>query len=399
MNFGRASILPVPIAAAGLLLTAPAWSASKTTGAYYDVSAYGAVPDDATDSTKAINAALDAFRTYTQHHGSAILNFPPGTYRITGSLNFTAIRARGAIVNMAGATIDPQFNGGIVIDALNSRYVVFNQLHIEGKGKWSPDIGFAVGRIDPHVADVLSLNDVTVVGSFAKCGIYNRQSETDLWLHPVSWNSNSSGYTYCGDGINHFDVKSSFGANSSPVDTPESFNENTVVSGDFRQSGGHGAVWLSGAGRHSFIGSYIAVTGGHACGATFYFPQNSNVSVGFLNWDVHEEAIGSLSYQICFDGPNKRPVIDGLTVRDHYSEANISLLHLVNPEASAQLPNFDLEVGGFYKNATVFDQPSRWVASGQYHLPQKDNSWNLPAAAFQGVGYQGAQVKSFSHAP
>jgi hypothetical protein len=374
----------------------PALASAHDSPAYFDVSTYGAVPDDRSDSTYSINTALDAFRTYTGRRGSAVLYFPPGTYRVTSSLNFTGIRARGVTIEMAGATIDPQFSGGTVIDALGSRYVAFDGVHIESKGQWVPDVGFAVGRVDRNVADVLTINNLTVVGSFSKCAIYNRASETDLWLHPVSWNSSPSGYSYCGDGINHFGVLSRFMEDNLPVDQPESFNENTIITGDFRQSAGHSAVWLAGAGRHSFIGSYLAVTGGSACGATFYFPKNPHVTVGFLNWDVHEEAIGSLAYQICFDGVNENLVENGLIVRDHFSEAGSSIFHLLIPGGQAQLTNLNLSIGGFCKTAVVFDQPSLWAASGEYHLPERATQWNLPSSAFKGSSYVGLITPTFS---
>jgi hypothetical protein len=350
---------------------------------------YGALGDNSTDDTAAINLASAAFRTAAASGKQAVLYFPPLIYKVTGPINLTGIRAKGALVSGYGATIDANFAaaGGTVIDTIYSRYLTVQGLHITTSGVNSPAVGFAIGRLATESSDVMQINDLFVDGSFSVCGVYNRQSETDNWVHLKSWNTSPSGYGLCQDGINHFNVQSTFVTVTSPVDTPYSFDENTFESMDIRNSGGGPGVFMSFTARHSFIGGYIGNTGGSSCGLTIYYANGVSSAPNYLTWDVHEENQADLTDQVCITGTASSATMDGDTFRDHNSQARNSIFKLSGNVSSVVSTNMRIAIGGFLGGATkVFDNPSAWTVSGQYFLPTGATQWNLPASSFNGEG-------------
>lgn len=72
--------------------------------AFKSVKSYGAVGDGSTDDTAAIQACIDACNTA----GGGIVYFPPGTYKITASINlpaYTSIRITGAGPNVSSILV------------------------------------------------------------------------------------------------------------------------------------------------------------------------------------------------------------------------------------------------------------------------------------------------------
>jgi hypothetical protein len=359
----------------------------------FNVKDYGAKGDDATDDTAAINATEAAWSAYMALHGGAKLVFPGGTYRTTGPMNFTDVQHPNAVIDAGGSIIDPQFNGGIVFDALGSRFLTVNGLSIIGSSTYLPAVGLAVGVVNTTigVADTNVFNDIFINGYYSVASAYNRSSETSLWEHPRLWNKSTTGYTLVEDGINHFNVQSTFQSNNITVDSPISFNENTYIAGDFREAGGMPAIWLSATRRHTFLGGYIGDTGGSgaSCGAVVYSLAGVTDYDSYLWWDVHEEAAGSVTDQLCFDGTNTAPVYNNFTIREMEENASNSIFKVIG---SATSPSFDSLNVSILGSATskMFDAPSLWTVSGQYNLPTGSTMWNLPPGSFQGEGFLGA---------
>jgi hypothetical protein len=82
---------------------------------WFDVKAFGAVGDFSNDDTAAIQATIDAADAYAGGVGGAIINFPPGVYVTTASLNLrtkSGLTLRGA--GKRSSTIRGNFNGPII---------------------------------------------------------------------------------------------------------------------------------------------------------------------------------------------------------------------------------------------------------------------------------------------
>jgi hypothetical protein len=82
-----------------------------TQGRVYDVSAYGAVGDDATDDTAAIQAAIDAADA---NAGGGVVYFPPSIYRTTAPLQWGSNGTRLVGATQRASTIHGDHVGPIV---------------------------------------------------------------------------------------------------------------------------------------------------------------------------------------------------------------------------------------------------------------------------------------------
>ncbi|MBQ6470607.1 MAG: hypothetical protein IJJ33_01365, partial [Victivallales bacterium] len=69
----------------------PAWGTAE-----FDVRQFGAAGDGASDDTAAIQAAADAAgKASRSHYDHRSIHFPPGTYRLSGSIRLANISPRG----------------------------------------------------------------------------------------------------------------------------------------------------------------------------------------------------------------------------------------------------------------------------------------------------------------
>ena len=351
---------------------------------------YGAKCNDSADDTASINEALDVFRSRLTSTGSSRLVFPGGMCRISATLNFTGIRNRSAVIDGAGTTIDAQFSGGPVIDALYTRWLRVNDLSVITSHGFVPTTGYQMGLTNKHeVSDDNILRGVLINGNFSIAALYNRSSETSLFDHIYLWNSSATGYSLIQDGYNHFGVLSSFQKVDLPRDQPNSFNENLFISPDFRNSGGGPTVWLGFNSRHKYISGYIGSLGNYA---VTLFGFGGAFNFNYLDFDMHIEG-RSVTDEFLLTGDVKNPVINGLKLRDHSPSESGHIFKLDSKIESATLTNVDLQLGNIAGG--VFDNPEKWRVSGRYELPAGSVSWNLPAASFHGLGTVGLDTRIF----
>lgn len=308
-----------------------------------NVKDFGAVGDGVTDDAAAINAALTYLRSVRGSNGTFHLVFPYGTYLVKSSLNFTNLNANfaGGVIDGRGSLIWGQVPGGVIVDALGSRWLRFRDLSIKGDASSVPSIGLQVGRvIGTPAADYNNFTDVNIYGNFTFTAFYNFASETNAHYSCSYRNSATTSDTYCVvmDGLNHWGASSTFVSVTAPIESAQSFNENTFVNCTWQSGGGTGCVWISGAGRHKYIRCY----GSNSTNAIFvvYQPNTGAAAATFLDIDCHMETTGLL-YAVMFTGATGKTsgYITGLSLEDHNCQAGTAVFYL---DPGSSLTTFDL---------------------------------------------------------
>lgn len=365
-----------------------------TAAATVYVTSFGAVCNDVTDDTAAINAAVAYIRASQTSSLSTIyanLVFPAAkACKITSAINLTGLVGISVTIQGAGATIDCQ-SSAICLDALGSRFIRFNNFTLTALGAAVPTIGIQIGRTDTaanNSSDNHVFRDVIMNGSFGQAGIYNFSSETVLFDNVRIYNSNSGAGAYCliQDGYNHFNAQSTFITQNAPVDTPQSFNEDTFVSLDLRNSGGHSALWLGNTSRHRFIGGYIGNTGGSGANAAVVLYGEGSSNNTMLDFDVHIES-GSVTDAFLVSGSNTTPIFNGFKYRDHSTSATNSVFKADTTQSTVVMRGAQLEIGTYSGgSATLLDigghAASIWTFSGASY-------WSAAITQFNAVNWQG----------
>lgn len=341
-----------------------------------NVKDFGAAGDGTTDDTIAINAALTYARAnYATGQKAPHLVFPQAAYRVTGPLNFTGFSRVGFEVEGGGSTIDCQFTGGTAcVDGLGSRFLRVRDMTINGNCSFIPTRGLQIGRITPSgSADDHYFSSLRVQGCFSQAAVYNFGAETVLWDHPFIWNNSTGSNTYSliQDGINHFNVTSTFVSETAPVDTAVSFNENTFLGANINNSSTSGiSIYMAGAARHTFVGGYIGQGGPTAIKLDF--------SVGTISdpvFDIHVET--TAVQQVFLISGASGPFVYGLHYRDHGTQAQAYIFKADVGVNTVALRGAELEI--LYLNSPVmFDQPAIYTVSGDY-ITGSIGSWNAPA--------------------
>jgi hypothetical protein len=230
---------------------------------------FGAVGDGVADDTAAINEAFNWLRNQRTGGGrelnEAKLHAGNGRFRITGNgVDAAFIRGKGWSVDFSGAVLLGECVGEIVIDWIGSRWGVVKSLAVEGSATFTPRIGSQIGRWSASSADSLTFDNPRIFGHFSFTSFYNYASEILTLISPTFENLAKGSETFClvQDGDNTWDIqtRSSYVTVSSGLGLA-SFNENGVISADFRKSPGEGSgpvVWMSGTSRHRYTSCYGA---------------------------------------------------------------------------------------------------------------------------------------------
>lgn len=355
-----------------------------------DVREFGARGDGVTDDAPAINAAIRAARERQKRvdHlpiGCRIV-FPMGIYAVDSSIDLTGLQALNTVIDGGASAILGRCQGKPVLDALGSRWLTIRDLTVMGDPAAVPGIGIQIGRIAPRVvADDHRFDNVKVLGHFGLACLYNRAAETTAFDHLLLWNEHPGSYCLIQDGVNDFDVTSSFAAVNLPPDADLSFNENVFINCDFRHGAGGIPVWLGDTARHAFIRCYAATGGGPAF--VIHCGQNSH---SMLDVDCHCET-EKLADVFLFTGKTEHMTVRGFSYRDHECFASNAVFRCDEHITHVELQNARLEIAGFANpRCKVFAQPERWKATGSYYTSSA-GSWN-GAEIFTGMVTIGSTV-------
>lgn len=171
-----------------------------------------------------------------------------------------------------------------------------------------------------------------------------------------------------------------------PVNTQVSFQDHYFGPGEL--AGGQG-VWIGGAGRPRFNGTYANASNPN-CIITLYFRQQfapSNIEGS--TFDLHLEPFPTNYF--CFDSD-----VAGLPVQvknfrfatENAMLATTSVFKLTGTLVSVDVTGFDLQMLNSSTNVTtlkVFDDPTKWTVSGSVKLGSNTSLaaaswWNAPAS-------------------
>jgi hypothetical protein len=225
----------------------------------YSVKDFGAKGNGVTDDTVAVRAAVQAMRDgitqaySTLNHATypwlgvspGYLYFPPGIYKITGSINLQDIQAE-ASVNEAnaqgwgivgdGATIlATSVGGGAVFDCLGASDGLFRGFAIMGDPAAPPTCGVLVGRInfDNVPAGSHLFERVFFSGVFTNSAIFNASGEGNCYLRVSIHNQSTlaDAYGIVSDGYHHLTVPTTYTNNVTANQTGSNI-QHTFVSCD-----------------------------------------------------------------------------------------------------------------------------------------------------------------------
>jgi hypothetical protein len=359
----------------------------------FNVMDYGAAcnsngQDGGTDDSAAINAAFAAGRA----SGKPFTVESPGnaTCFIAHSINATNLSGNVAPNGTGyGTTIrlrlDCATHGTPCVDALQSRWVNWDELYIFGETRNAPNVGIQIGLAtaqDTAAHDYFA--HPYVMGDFSFAAFYNVGSEVLSVIDPYFENTASGGRALVQDGYNHFKVTSAFVPATLAADTAISFNENTFIGGTYGAQD-IAPIWFGNAQRHKIIGGYCLNGRGHAI--DLYFEGGQLLSQ--LDVDCHVEVRPNVTDVFWLSGPNPSVYLRGLHWRDHSPWVTNSVLKIDPASAikSAAISDLDVNIGGPNPDSVklvVFDDPALWTrVAGHFQLPAA-SMYNAPSGTIDG---------------
>lgn len=336
---------------------------------------------------------------------SAQINVPQGNYLFVHPWDLTALQGEAMTISGSGASIICAATGIVCVDGLGSRMLKINDLAINTGLAAIPKIGLQIGRSNTAAlmqADRDVLRNVTIRGYFSLSGFYNLNSETSYFDAMTSYNNLPGNNFYCAiqDGYNHFNAQSSFVTELAPVDTPQSFDENTYQSLDVRHTGGGPTIWVGNTNRHTLQGYSATIGAGN--GAVIYAETSGGQNTQ-LNFDMHFETVG-LTNVFFLTGNYTTPLLAGFRYRDQGNTASNSVFLTDTNITAVIMREADIEVASLQGGALLFANAALWTVTGHY-FSQLITGFNTPASwagdisvgqlhslAFYGSAYLAAQM-------
>jgi len=265
------------------------------------VAALGAFKNSSTDSTLAINAAINAIRLSDVSPvlgilGSMpkILDFEGGVYTCNSPINATALTKHGWEIKGSGAVIISKATNKTGFDLTTSRWGTISQLTVTAENADNVLQGIQYGRdVTGNTANSLVFDNVTVTGYYTRTAVYNYASEVDTHIAPsyINYNDDSDSYALILDGQHVWGIVSDF-VTAASLNTPESNIQHTFLGGGSRKLISGPTVWLSQVKQLRMVNHYITCIDDYAV-----VLADSGASFTDLHFDAHFEADGMES---CF---------------------------------------------------------------------------------------------------
>jgi hypothetical protein len=388
--------------------------ASRATDIGVNVMDYGAMGDGVTDDAPAFTLAMSAFQTklaaqqaanqgagISPYGGAATFKIPPGQYMIKETLNWTGVQTRGVMIDATGATLIGETNGYPIIDLYASASYDLHGLTLLGATTRTPSIGIQAGRSTTVSCGSYSWSQVFITGSYSFTGAYVQGCETSMYTNFRSYNRGTSTGTYAlyFDAFSTKGITSQFVTAQSPG-TGASMDEvvliNAILSTVATDSASY-PLHISHSENLRFINAYAA--GNSVC--------NIEVDVGAstaggldsiqkAQLDIHTESgNGSLQYEFCLDGTQLSPILDGWKYSTQVEHAPTAVYHILTAGMNPVMrQSVAIETPVLGSGVPVFAEPSQWTVSGEYSIPQgEDTQWNLTCNAnWYGTGIAGTNI-------
>lgn len=354
--------------ASGETVTATGSTTARTLSSRFaeilNVKDFGAIGDGVTDDTSAVNAAFTQLRALVDESSitaySYFVYFPPGSYRVTSSVNATSLRNRKWGIIGPGQILGDFTSAYPILDLSDSRWGGLRDLFVMGASGKTPGTGILFARKSGgDVSDVFFLENVVVYGTFSVACLYNYGSEDMTGLHVQCVNLSSSASTYCAvfDGTNSLSVTSPF--NTIAANTAVSMNDTQIQALDCRKTAGGPAIFVRRTAGLDLDNSYAVSVNDAAIVVSCDSFGHQN-----LRLDVHCETTG-LTTCVRFDGVSPQ-TIKGFTFHDYAPQASSEIFKAGTSVTSIILRDVDIHIASFGVNpsSNVFNDPSYFTLHG-----------------------------------
>lgn len=361
----------------------------RTSFTIFDVGDYGILGSPSGDSST-FNACMDAVRSFiagtalTPSNNGVLVRFSRDSI-INQPIDFTNIRAGWTVViDGNGATLDVRTTGGVGVDCLGSRRVLYRNFTIWADEVYNVKSGMQIGRRKTgQVADENHLDNIHIIGSYRRAALFSMASELNLHTHCTYLNDNPNfddSYALICDSFNVFNTTSVHTDTSELfVNTGNSHNNNTYIACKFTrrrdgQGNGYCMYWDNNMHGHRWIGCYMIASG--EAGIKYVVrddihnkPALNMEFVGHLEKNPTSDFLGYFMRLESFTGTLLNHEILGLKLTDHNLFPNQAILH---------------GIGG-----------TRWKIYGDFDFPEtttndgttgKYATFYNPSADFQFVG-------------
>lgn len=249
----------------------------------------------------------------------------------------------------------------------------------------APSLGAAA-----RPSSTVLLNRPKSDGCFTHSSLDIVQSELDTYNATSFVNSDTSGTgrAITADGTNHFNVAvvQKFFISTQPVDTYQSFTQNSFTGVGTATCTCDGPIWLGSVHNWKFD--------------NFYTNNNKSLQYGYILWEtasagntdivIHgrSEGLNDLisTFYMTGDGTNPNPIIPSLKYRNSADWSTVSLFSLDRAHlTTGRLGNASIEVDIFARAGvpTLFDNPANWSGTGDVTLEFQSN-WQLYPGMWQG---------------
>lgn len=235
-------------------------------GESVSVKDFGAKGDGIADDTNALNEfwayiKTDLISLYPVSLPFATKNYviPPGVYRVTSSVNWTALQAWNVQIEANGAVIVGEVNGKSIVDSIGCRGVHIQGLGVIGHPSFTPKSGILIGPVGTNTCGNNKFSDVKIFGNFSISAMHNIGSETTR--HDMCYYMNQRGFSMAGDGLHKLGAVSDYQAIRAPG-VAVSFTNNAFASCRF-ENGDKTSTYLDSV--------YMEATRGWAFDSGCYF--------------------------------------------------------------------------------------------------------------------------------
>ena len=350
-----------------------------------NVKDFGAPGSAGGDSAPGINAAF-AYLRGLGTNAVATLVFPADTYTVNSPIDATGLQSAGIVIEGRGSTVVGAFNGGIVFDFFDTRWLKLRDLVITWDGVHEPAIGIAGGSVGTRPADSHNIQNVLVQGNFSLACAYFIATETSaaLSLRCVNGDAGAGSYGLIADGINHFGVSSTFAPQTLAADTLTGFNGMLFSQADVRKPNGGHAIWIGGASRHTWQASYVDCATPTQAVVLWASAANTDQSITQLTLDLHQDTT-SCTDVFLVDGPNPAPVIQGLSYTDPEPQAGSSIFRTAPQITSVTAQSLTVDIAKLAQSPVLFADSALWTVSGTLISPSSMTLMNVVPSQFTGT--------------
>jgi hypothetical protein len=325
----------------------------------FNVKDYGAKGDGTSDDTGPIQAAADALRATQSSTTSSLLPvspgmlyFPPGTYKVTGSINLQSLKAYGWGVVGSGAVILANCAGKTVFDALGASYGFFRDITIIGSSASVPAIGIQVGRIthDAAPAGGHLFSGVHMDGHFSVADVLNSAGEGNVYLNVQLRNIRTAAEAcvMITDGRHHYTPVTDYTPSAWALDEEDSCIQHTFINTDWGVLNGPTCKFTNSS-QVNFIGANY-MTAANAAAIHFEVGGGAGGNVfRDLNFDVHLEnsSTPGMTAAVEFSRPSTNAgtiAIEAFRYRDHLPNVTEAIIKATTPNVTSLLLRRDVDI-------------------------------------------------------